>query len=524
MSYDDETYDELKANFELLESIISPKAASVKSGIDLSNVEEIINKKIPDALRKSAPENAYTLYEDFKAEYSRFKDFILYDKLIGKSVVALGGGFSSGKSSFLNSLLGEDILPADLDPSTSVPTYIISGEEEGAVGINVFDAKVSLYIDDLKYIAHGFGKIDDEDGNKTEPVTLGHILESIFCTMYSQPYEGIAFLDTPGYSKPDSEQYSAKTDENIARRQLNSSNYILWFVQADAGTITDADIDFIKTLNDSIPILIVLNKADRKVLKDLKLIIEKIRQTLMLKGVRTEGVLAFTSRMDQIEDEDQRKFIADDIEKLKKHLTKWNGQKYVSNFARNFKRLFMKCREFYEEEIKDDKRKLSQLNTSLTLLSAQDIDDEPLHPLRSMVQDLKEHINEVTDIRDYLKGLQDDFFREIKFIADKVNISMPEPSEIDLIKEERDDNPKALLEKYMRDNGIKTGDSIKELLNNSFKDLRPKAGSIFKRMEEKTEMVNLMEKACDIKPDNIHLTDSFTETEDYKRLLATVRA
>ena len=180
MSYDDETYDELKANFELLESIISPKAASVKSGIDLSNVEEIINKKIPDALRKSAPENAYTLYEDFKAEYSRFKDFILYDKLIGKSVVALGGGFSSGKSSFLNSLLGEDILPADLDPSTSVPTYIISGEEEGAVGINVFDAKVSLYIDDLKYIAHGFGKIDDEDGNKTEPVTLCHILESIF--------------------------------------------------------------------------------------------------------------------------------------------------------------------------------------------------------------------------------------------------------------------------------------------------------------------------------------------------------
>lgn len=109
----------------------------------------------------------------------------------------------------------------------------------------------------------------------TDAVTLGHVLENIFFSTPLHKYDNIAFLDTPGYSKPDSEKYSAKTDEQIARGQLNSSNYILWFVQADAGTITEEDIKFIKTLREDIPKLIIVNKADKKNLKDLQSIMEK---------------------------------------------------------------------------------------------------------------------------------------------------------------------------------------------------------------------------------------------------------
>ena len=64
---------------------------------------------------------------------------------------------------------------------------------------------------------------------------------------------------------------------------MNSSNYILWFVQADAGTITEEDIKFIKTLRQDIPMLIVVNKADKKNLSDLKDIITKIKSTLDIK-------------------------------------------------------------------------------------------------------------------------------------------------------------------------------------------------------------------------------------------------
>ena len=112
MAYDEETYEKLIKNFELLCNIIKQNTADNKLNVDLSKIEEIINKKIPDTLKKNAPEDFYELYMDFKSEYEKFRDFILYDKLIGKNIIALGGGFSSGKSSlFVSSTRWQISLP-----------------------------------------------------------------------------------------------------------------------------------------------------------------------------------------------------------------------------------------------------------------------------------------------------------------------------------------------------------------------------------------------------------------------------
>ena len=130
--------------------------------IDISRAEQII-KELREKLKKNAPSNFPELYFDFTEEFERFKDFILYDGLIGKNIVALGGGFSSGKSTFLNSVLGEDILPSAITPSTSVPTYIVYGDKDEAYGINEFRSKVPLDIEDVNLLAHGFGQ---EDGKQ----------------------------------------------------------------------------------------------------------------------------------------------------------------------------------------------------------------------------------------------------------------------------------------------------------------------------------------------------------------------
>ena len=100
MGYDDEVYNKILSNYELLCNIIRQSASGPQLKVDLSKIEEIINKKIPDIVKKNAPEDFYELYTNFKSEYEKFRDFILYDKLIGKNIIALGGGFSSGKSSF----------------------------------------------------------------------------------------------------------------------------------------------------------------------------------------------------------------------------------------------------------------------------------------------------------------------------------------------------------------------------------------------------------------------------------------
>ncbi len=511
MTYDEEVYEKLVKNFELLCTIIKQNTSGNQLKVDLSKIEEIINKKIPDTLKKNAPEDFYELYTDFKSEYEKFRDFILYDKLIGKNIVALGGGFSSGKSSFLNALMGKSVLPADIDPSTSVPTYIVKGDKHDVMGINVFDSKVQMQPRDIKKVAHGFGEVEDDDDEKvTDSVTLGHVLENIFFSTPLHQYDNIAFLDTPGYSKPDSEKYSAKTDEQISRGQLNASNYILWFVQADAGTITEEDIKFIKTIREDIPMLIVVNKADKKNLSDLKNIIEKIKSTLDIKGVRYINVLAFTSKLEQVDDEGLQAFIASDSNKIRKQIEAWNSQIYESNFARNFKKIFVRCKEFYEDEIDEESRKLTRLNTSITKLAAEDIDSEILEPLQLMVKEAQRNVNELRDIGKKLKELQDAFFTEIKFIADIVGIAMPEPSEIDLLQD-KVQNPLQLIEEYKKEKGIQTDSSIVDMLQDMFAGIVPVINKSAGGSEYRNELIDVINSAC-VDPEDIHINDVYKNT------------
>ena len=519
----DEVYEKIRSNYELLCNIIRQSVSGPQLRVDLSQIEEIINKKIPDTLRKNAPEDFYELYTDFKSEYEKFRDFILYDKLIGKNIIALGGGFSSGKSSFLNALMGKMVLPADIDPSTSVPTYIVSGEKHNVMGINVFDAKVPMQPRDIKKIAHGFGEVeDDEDEMVADAVTLGHVLESIFFSTPLHKYDNIAFLDTPGYSKPDSEKYSAKTDEQIARGQLNSSNDILWFVQADAGTITEEDITFIRTLHEDIPKLIIVNKADKKNLSDLKDIIAKIKSTLDIKGIRYVDVFAFTSRLDQVEDDELNAFVERDMVHIKKQIEIWNSQGYESNFARNFKVLFVRCKEFYEDEIDVESRKLTRLNTSITKLMAEDIDAEILEPLQLMVREAQKNVNELRDISKKLKELQDEFFTEIKFISDMVAIAMPEPSEIDLLQD-KVKNPMLLIEEYKKEKGIQTDPSVADMLQSVFAGMEPVINKHAGGSEYRDELLNVMKELCDVQAEEIHINDVYKKTVEYAKMLKTVR-
>lgn len=522
MAYDEEVYEKLVGNFELLRNIIRQNTDGETLKVDLSKIEEIINKKIPDTLKKKAPEDFYELYTDFKSEYEKFRDFILYDKLIGKNIIALGGGFSSGKSSFLNALMGKQVLPADIDPSTSVPTYIVRGEKHEVLGINVFDTKVQMQPRDIRKIAHGFGELEDEDDEKvTDAVTLGHVLDNIFFSTPLHKYDNIAFLDTPGCSKPDSEKYSAKTDEQISRGQLNSSNFILWFVQADAGTITEEDIKFIKTLREDIPKLIIVNKADKKSVADLKDIIDKIRSILDLKGIRYLDVFAFTSKMNQVEDDDLREFIETNTKGIKKQIENWNSQVYESNFARNFKLIFVRCKDFYENEIDEESRKLTRLNTSITRLSAEDIDSEVLEPLQLLVKDAQKNVNVLKDISKKLKGLQDEFFTEIKFISDVVGIAMPEPSEIDLLQD-KVQNPLELIEEYKKKKGIQTDSTVVDMLQSMFEGIEPVINKSAGGSEYKNELLDVIMTVCDVKPDDIHINDDYKNTDEYAALIKKI--
>lgn len=211
MGYSEQNVKHIIWNYEQLRNIVRPDSEiGIEEKQKLQSVEKIIKVELPALLKKVAPPEIYQLTEDFQAEYEKFKDFIIYKSLIGKKIIGLGGGFSSGKSSFLNSLMKQGgILPENIDASTAVPTYIVQGSGNQVKAVNIFDTSISLNLLAINQIAHGFGKVGDDKEEGTDAVRLGHLLKNMFFETEHLRYATLAFLDTPGYSKPESQSYSA---------------------------------------------------------------------------------------------------------------------------------------------------------------------------------------------------------------------------------------------------------------------------------------------------------------------------
>ena len=64
----------------------------------------------------------------------------------GRFHLAVLGQFKRGKSTLLNALLGDDLLPTDILPVTAIPTYIKAGERPG-VEVHFIDAPETTIFD-----------------------------------------------------------------------------------------------------------------------------------------------------------------------------------------------------------------------------------------------------------------------------------------------------------------------------------------------------------------------------------------
>lgn len=496
--------EKLLKDFRLLGNIIRRDEKSAFK-VDLCPLESIIEEDIPEAFRRYAPPDFFSIYDLFCAEYAMFKNFVLYDALIGKSVVALGGGFSSGKSSFLNAIDGEKALPWDINPSTAVPAFIVNGEKHSAFGYNLFDSIVEMELPDFRKISHSFGELRDEAGNLLNGgVMLGHVLENVFLATPKQAYKNIAFVDTPGFSKPDRETKTDRTDEQIARSQLDAATYNMIFVPANAGTLRDQDADFIKKLREDIPKLFILSKADTKPAAELDAIREHLHATLKMKGIPYLDVLAFSA-------DDKDGF---DAEKIREYLSKWNETATPPRFARNFKKLFLRCRKFFEGEKEGKERSLERLNKALLLIDSDDA--QVTEPLQEIVKELRKAITGLKDTLAALIELKNGFFSEIKKISDQVGIEMPDPSEVELV-DDAADLMKIALERKKKTEPGKSSKSA-DILRAAFESVIPvfdslPGGSAYAAATAKTI------RACAVNNDEIRINAPIFRGGRYQEII-----
>lgn len=160
--------------------------------------------------------------------------------------VAILGQFKVGKSSFLNSLIGHDILPVGVVPVTAVVTRVRHGAEPSAVVESLSGERRMISIEEIvKYVSE-----------KENPANMKQV-RSVEVTVPLPPaLQPLIFVDMPGIGS----LHRHNTDET--RRFLPTAGYALYLVSAER-PLGEADRELIsEAVRYCGGVAIVMTKCD----------------------------------------------------------------------------------------------------------------------------------------------------------------------------------------------------------------------------------------------------------------------
>lgn len=211
-----------------------------------------------------------------------------YESLLNKSIIAIAGSFSSGKSSFMNSFFKtRDIkLPIGVNQTTAISSYVMNGDKN-ITGYSYKGGRVSIPNSVFKLFS--YGKIEEFNFNMKQ--IINHI---VFKTEFVQDFNNLCFIDTPGFN-PGQE---TKTDYDTAISAIATATSVIWCINGESGTMSPDDLEILSEIlkqNESISFYIILNQADKKTIYELLSTRDEIENQLIIKGIPFEGISLYSS-------------------------------------------------------------------------------------------------------------------------------------------------------------------------------------------------------------------------------------
>jgi GTP-binding protein EngB required for normal cell division len=189
--------------------------------------------------------------------------------------LAVLGQFKRGKTTLLNALLGEALLPSAVVPVTSVPT-LISGGNEIKIRIIFQGERVDEHRpEDIPIAAKLLEKYVSEQGNPGNCLQVQRVEVE-----YPSPLlaKGVVLIDTPGIGS------TLKHNTDATLDFLSQCDAALFMVSADP-PITQAEIEFLRAVRPKVAqIFFLLNKIDYLGESDLQTAEEFLKQTLLKQG------------------------------------------------------------------------------------------------------------------------------------------------------------------------------------------------------------------------------------------------
>lgn len=193
--------------------------------------------------------------------------------------VAILGQFKAGKSSFINNIIGKDVLPVGVIPVTTVITRLRYGPKEKAI-VKYFDdktseielAEVEEYISELK-----------NQANKKNVEVVDIELPSL------EPYSGLRFVDTPGLGSVF--RYNTELSEDW----LPEVGCAIVTISSDR-PLSENDLNLIRELMDYTPrVVLLLSKADLLSEEQQQQVVKFFKETLKREFNKEFQILTYST-------------------------------------------------------------------------------------------------------------------------------------------------------------------------------------------------------------------------------------
>jgi GTP-binding protein EngB required for normal cell division len=212
-----------------------------------------------------------------------------------RTIVGIVGGFSSGKSEFINSFIRdpEVRLAVGMQPVTAIPSYVLATDERMIRGYSANGGHIKLDVDFYKSISHAFINSFSFDLKSLMPFMC------VGVQMNPDYFSNICFIDTPGYNPPATAAEHSQGDKRTAIQFAQQSDAIIWLIGLDSnGTVPDSDLDFIQQIGvEQRSVYVVLTKADLKSEDDIEYVMDEVQDILQSEGIAVVGISAYSSTL-----------------------------------------------------------------------------------------------------------------------------------------------------------------------------------------------------------------------------------
>ncbi|WP_120873201.1 dynamin family protein [Helicobacter pylori] len=400
----------LKERYDLIARILNAKMENE----GLEEYQQILDNEFlefasgVDSLKEK--EIALLMLQEIKKELQLVAS---YPSLFQKTIVAVGGGFSAGKSTFLNNLLGLKLkLPEHIDPTTAIPTYCLKGKKEVLMGFSQNGGMVEL--PHLKF-NHQF--------LESLGFNLKEIMPFMLLSAPSVPFEFLCFIDTPGYN-PGNQGYTGG-DKEASKESLKHAKHILWLISCERGGIESDDLEFLRELyeEEGKQVFIVLSRADRRTKSQLEEVAKKIRETLKDNGIEFLGICAYSAtRYQEIKEFSEKSKV---FKSLEKFLMKLNQRSEKQNEILS---VLYEVHRMYEKAINQDankfkryQRELRSVRLDLMQKGFDDFSDKIFRRIEILEKEFSEQEESKRENLARLNGVINLFKKSIDKVFDRVS-------------------------------------------------------------------------------------------------------